>query len=428
MPPKKLFALDRRFFVSAVLASAFLLGVPGLTAAQGSAELRILAPQEGSLLRDGNLFLIEGIARNIRGGPPDRVEVSFDFDRDWEAAERTPEDPLRWRFLWEDPDPSMHRVRVRALGMGDGAVHEQSILVEVEDDWTSSFAIDNPYAVPGHFRKGQTHVHSRSSFDAWNSLSPVDLAREYQRLGYSFIAVTDHDVITNPVEAEDDRFVVIAAYESTSESGHISGLFVSQTVDPELAPQERLDHITAQGGMAILNHPGWRVGWSGADFGTLKGYVGFEIYNGVTSTTRRAERSVALWHEVLNAKGWANRVFAVAVDDAHDPEAMDRGWTQVKVPRLTEQAIRNALENGAFYASNGPTFSVLGVREGTLTAASPDAVTIRFIDQDLNVLSEGPPRLASYRPTGKERWVRIEAVAAEGQTAWSQPFWLFPTG
>ena len=33
---------------------------------------------------------------------------------------------------------------------------------------------------------------------------------------------------------------------------------------------------------------------------------------------------------------------------------------------------------------------------------------------------------ALYKPTGLERWVRVEATTADGKTAWSQPFWILP--
>ena len=39
---------------------------------------------------------------------------------------------------------------------------------------------------------------------------------------------------------------------------------------------------------------------------------------------------------------------------------------------------------------------------------------------------EGPAQLASYTPTGTEKWIRIEADSADGHTAWSQPFWMLP--
>jgi len=61
---------------------------------------------------------------------------------------------------------------------------------------------------------------------------------------------------------------------------------------------------------------------------------------------------------------------------------------------------------------------------GAIVAASPDANRIRFIDQDLNTVWEASAGWASYKPSGLERFVRVEAVAADGKTAWSQPFWI----
>jgi hypothetical protein len=388
--------------------------------------LHIVTPRHGSVLADGNLYQIKGTAIDAADGVVDKVEVAFDFDGAWRTAEwEATSEVNQWSYFWDDPTPGLHQIHARAHGLGDEIV-EESISVEVRDDWSTAFAIDNPYATPGTFRKGQIHVHSTNSFDGWTSLPPRELALEYRRRGYSFIAITDHDMISDVSDLQDDSFAVIPAYESTSESGHITALWVSQVVSPLLMPQIRLDHITTQGGMAVLNHPGWQVGWSATDFASLKGYFGFEIYNWATNTDLRAAHNVSLWHDVLNAKGWANRIWAVAVDDAHEPKAIDHGWIQLKVGRLSYQAIRQALQRGAFYASNGPTFSELGVASGAIIARSPDAATIRFIDQDLRVVAEGPAVQASYRPTGRERWIRVEAVRADGYTAWSQPFWLLP--
>jgi hypothetical protein len=178
--------------------------------------------------------------------------------------------------------------------------------------------------------------------------------------------------------------------------------------------------------MAILNHPGWTVGWQDADFLRLSGYFGFELFNAMTTTGFRSEKNAQVWHDVLNARGYANRVWAVAVDDAHEPRFMDVGWVVVKSAELSLPGVRRALENGAFYASNGPSFTTLGVMSDAITAVSPDASVIRFVDQDLKVVHEGPASGASYRPRGTERWVRVEAVMDDGRTAWSQPFWLVP--
>jgi hypothetical protein len=294
----------------------------------------------------------------------------------------------------------------------------------MSDLWTTPFTIDHPYARSGSFRKGQLHTHSTFSFDGWESLHPVSLAFDYRRRGYQFVAITDHDAIANPKEANDDAFLVIPAYESTSESGHITALFAQTVVSVDLPPQQRIEQMRADGGMTILNHPSWQVGWMGTDFSTLEGCFAFEIFNYATASAHRLTRNVELWHNVLNAKGLNSRIWAVAVDDAHTPDGIDHGWIMLKSPVLSEEAIRRSLESGGFYASNGPNFSLLGVMNGMITASSPDASTIRFIDHNNHIIHEGPGSWAAYAPNGSEPWIRVEAVMKDDRRGWSQPFWI----
>jgi histidinol phosphatase-like PHP family hydrolase len=311
------------------------------------------------------------------------------------------------------------------VGIGDSPEAKGAGHLGEEVAQSALYVIDNPYAVPGDFRKGQFHVHSTRSFDGWRSLSPTDLALAYRAKGYQFVAITDHDLVSYPTEVNGRDFLVLPAYESTSESGHIVGAFVQEVVSPRQTAQERIEAILSAGGIAILAHPGWRVGWAGTDLRTLRGFAGIEIYNGLTSSgDDRTARNLEKWHEVLNVHGRYARIWALAVDDAHAAGEIDKGWIMVKTQELSIAGLRSAIENGRFYASNGPSFGIIGVVDGAITVSSPDAAIVRFVDQDLRVVLEGPPSLASYRPTGKERWIRVEAVAQDGRTAWSQPFWI----
>ncbi len=417
--------------IIAALALALVggpIGVPSRTLAAFPLQsgVRILAPTEGSVVGDGNLFLVDVVAAAPAGGVADRVEVAFDADERWAPAQRDADDPTRWRHVWSDGAPGQHLVRVRAFGLRDMPLVEQRSAFEIGRGWSTPAVLDYPYAGRGAYWKGQLHTHSTFSFDGENSLPPGDLAVAYQRRGYHFLAITDHNLIAHPSEMNSDIFVAIPAYESTAASGHITGLFVQAVAPAQLPPQQRINHIRAAGGMAILDHPSWTVGWTGTDFRVLEGCFAFEVFNYLTRNPTREARNVALWHEVLNAKGPGARIWAVAVDDAHDDDDIDHGWVMLKAPALTEAAVRRALETGAFYASNGPSFSVLGVMNGAITASSPDARTIRFIDQYNRLLYEGPGKWAGYFPTGAEDWIRVEAVMADERRAWSQPFWIIP--
>ncbi len=224
----------------------------------------------------------------------------------------------------------------------------------------------------------------------------------------------------------DDSFTLLRGYESTNDSGHIVALDVNEVAPSSWRPQSRIDHINQRGGLAILAHPAWSIGWKDGDVMALQDYRGMEIFNGLTTAAGRTERAIQLWHEALNAKGYANRVWAVASDDSHNPEQMNKGWVMVKTPRLTPNALRRAIESGALYASNGPSFDTIGVMNGSIVASSAEADRIRFIDQDMNIVWEAPAGWADYKPSGLERWVRVEAITADGKTAWSQPFWILP--
>jgi hypothetical protein len=373
---------------------------------------------------DGNLVLIEALAVDRSDGVVDRVEVSFDSQEHWMLAERSAEDPHVWRYVWDSPETGLHEVRARAFGLENRPPVQSRVAFRMSEMWTTPFTIDHSYARSGSFRKGQLHTHSTFSFDGWESLHPVSLALDYRRRGYQFVAITDHDAIANPKEANDDAFRVIPAYESTSESGHITALFAQEVVSVDLTPQQRIEQMRADGGMAILNHPSWQVGWMGTDFSTLEGCFAFEIFNYATATANRLTRNVELWHSVLNAKRLNSRIWAVAVDDAHTPDGIDHGWIMLKSPVLSDDAIRQSLESGSFYASNGPSFSLLSVMNGAITASSPDASTIRFIDHNNHIIHEGPGFWAAYSPNGSEPWIRVEAVMKDERRAWSQPFWI----
>jgi hypothetical protein len=389
--------------------------------------LRITSPTDASSVGDGDLVLIEGTAIDPSDGDADRVEVAIGDTGAWAPAESDASEVGRWRYLWADPAPGVYRVRVRSLADNGATRAEQSINVQVDNTWSSPFIVDNPYATPGTYRKGQMHMHSTGSFDGWNSMQPAAYALEYKRRGYSFVVITDHDTVSYPSEVNDGTFIAIPGFESTSEKGHITASFTTKAISPDQPVQARLDAIGKNGGLAILAHPDWEVGWTIANFRDLHGFFAFEIFNGVTTTdVNREKRNAELWQATSNAKGWSKRLWAVAVDDAHTPDQIDKGWVMVKTSNLNEGEIRRSLERGAFYASNGPSFGTLGVLNGSIVASSPEAVTIRFINQDGVVVDESPAAWADYQPTGAERWVRVEAIARDGRMAWSQPFWLLP--
>ena len=212
--PKRPFLVG---LAAAALMPAAVLAGPLLSRDSALAtSFRIETPTSGSSVGDGNLVLVEIVAPDSQGAVVDGVEIGVDAGP-WERAERAQEDSARWRFLWMDPSPGPHQIRARAFGVEGNGPLEQSVGVEVVERSTTRFIVDNPYATPGSFRKGQLHTHSTQSFDGWEALHPSELALAYMRRGYQFVAITDHDKISYPAELGSDSFLLLPGYESTAE-------------------------------------------------------------------------------------------------------------------------------------------------------------------------------------------------------------------
>jgi len=130
------------------------------------------------------------------------------------------------------------------------------------------------------------HTHSRFSPDS--KLDPRDIVRTARELGLDGVAVTDHNAVDGAKSAAEyargfKDFVVIRATEVSTAEGHVLGYGVTELIPRELTPQETIEMIIAQGGIAVAAHP-YRF-WSGlGEEATLNaGFATYEVQNARTS-------------------------------------------------------------------------------------------------------------------------------------------------
>ncbi len=102
------------------------------------------------------------------------------------------------------------------------------------------------------------HIHSTYSSDS--TASPCDIVKQARAIGLDAIAVADHNTIKGSkatIEAAKDfkDLVVIPAMEISSSKGHIVALGISEDVNKGLSPEETVENIRDQGGIAIAAHP-----------------------------------------------------------------------------------------------------------------------------------------------------------------------------
>ena len=104
--------------------------------------------------------------------------------------------------------------------------------------------------------KIDTHIHSKYSKD---SITPLeDIIRYAQKIGLNAIAITDHDEIEGTwaiQKLEHEGLILIPGEEVSSTKGHIVALGINDYVKPLQTPEETVDQIHDNAGIAIAAHP-----------------------------------------------------------------------------------------------------------------------------------------------------------------------------
>lgn len=86
--------------------------------------------------------------------------------------------------------------------------------------------------------------------------APWKSVKAARRMGLDVLCITDHDTIKGGIKAQKyDKRLVVIGEEISSKGGEIIGLFLQEPVKPGLSPEETIDHIHEQDGIAIAPHP-----------------------------------------------------------------------------------------------------------------------------------------------------------------------------
>jgi predicted metal-dependent phosphoesterase TrpH len=102
------------------------------------------------------------------------------------------------------------------------------------------------------------HIHSIYSGDARSR--PEDIIKQAIAIGLDIIAISDHDSIKGSLLAceiakNKKNILVVPSIEITTNQGHILGFGVKTIIEPNLSPEETIERIHDEGGLAIVPHP-----------------------------------------------------------------------------------------------------------------------------------------------------------------------------
>ncbi len=267
------------------------------------------------------------------------------------------------------------------------------------------------------FYKGNLHCHSTLSDGA---LTPRKVKAFYRERGYDFLAVTDHRLLGEETHMEDGLLVLSGLemdFTLAGEALHLVGVGMDAAVaeaDLLRSPQACIDLMRAHGGRVILAHPAWSLN-SLSTVSGLQRLTAAEIYNSVSSYPWSADRADSS-HLLDVAFAHGVRLGLVASDDSHayDGEA-GRSFTVVQADALDAPSLLDALDHGRYYASQGPAFRRLSVRDGRIEVECSPVSHILFT-------SNRP--CGAYRVNPDETFVRVQLVDSQGRKAWSHPIWL----
>ncbi len=291
----------------------------------------------------------------------------------------------------------------------------------------------DPFTQDGNWYRANFHSHTTES----DGQTPVDQRiRQYRDGGYDILAVTDHNMVVDVAPRSTDEFLLINGSEIGSPGfrpGHrFHILCLNLPVDFDCQspdePNGLIARVNEVGGVAFLAHPYWSA-CNGQDMLALEGHAGIEVWCSSQWGGGHAVASVH-WDIGLDA---GLRFPAIATDDTHSPPGggwdLCAGWTMLKMPELTVEAVMEALRTGCFYASTGPEIHDFRVEDGMAYAECSPARQVRFMGwgpRGLRVWNRDGSLMTEARAEVNEHWcwVRLEVEGPDGRCAWANPIYL----
>ena len=316
------------------------------------------------------------------------------------------------------------------------------------------------YLLPesGQFYKANLHAHTDMSD---GHQTPEGVKELYQKMGYSIVAYTDHNVFVDRSHLCDDQFLALNGTELDingrnfgrgwvdMESCHINFIalepdnltvpFFHRTkylrknaskyvhlmkIDDTLPDYDRFytpECINEMfmggrrsGFFTVYNHP----------CGSLELYPTYirynymhamEMYNG------RFEYNPTVYDDMLRA---GKIIYCVGGDDNHSDEGSGHSWTMIKAENLDYRTVTNALMDGHFYSSQGPEIYDLYMEDGVMHVKTSDAQAIHF-----TTAARGKGQKSAFDPNGgyineaefavlpECVYVRVTVVGPNGKTA-----------
>jgi len=291
--------------------------------------------------------------------------------------------------------------------------------------------------------KGNTHTHTTNSD---GDTSPQEVVKWYKNNGYNFLAITDHNILTETEYLDQDpsdNFILIPGEEISSKNSlHLNALGIKKVISPSSGEskqeiiQKNVDNTRIVNGIPIINHPNFNWAISTEIIKNINSCYLFELYNGHPAVNNFGgggfQSTEEMWDDILSSD---KKIFAIASDDAHNFKEFSRtksnpgrGWIWVKAKNLTPVNILNSIENGKFYVSTGVDLKDIIFENNRIEIhiiRNRDfKYTTCFIGDNGKILEKSFNNPAKYQVKGNEKYIRTRVNCSDGSFAWTQPIIL----
>jgi hypothetical protein len=287
--------------------------------------------------------------------------------------------------------------------------------------------------------RANLHTHTINSD---GDSPPADVVAWYRDAGYDALAITDHDVLTDPAELRTiaGPMLLVRGEELTSGDVHVNGLGVPHALPPTLVGDVRtrlqgnVDSIRGAGAVPSVNHPNFRWQVRVDDLAELRDVRLFEIHNAGPEVNNRGGRDgfpdmETVWDLLLAA---GHRMVGIAVDDAHSFKVWGRqysnpgrAWMMIRAERAAEADLLSSLEAGDCYATTGVTLGEVATPGSELAIDVVPQWELHyrttFIGRGGRVLDIQDGLSARYRIRAGDGYLRARVDDSDGLSAWTQP-------
>ena len=311
-----------------------------------------------------------------------------------------------------------------------------------------ALALANPYAAVDweQWQQHRANLHTHTTISHGRA-TPAEAIDRYRELGYTVLALTDHDTMGPGGDRDDPRkaettwpwerygrnpaelgMVAIEGNE-VSKVDHIGSYFTGYGNAEVESPEQVIEEIGQRGGLAVMFHPGRydrSVEWYLELFARFNHLVGLEVSN----QTDRYPWDVDFWDDVLTASMPDKPIWGFANDDMHRIENVGRSWEVLLLPKLTAEHVREAMKTGRFYFSfvyepgrPAPIIQSIAVdaKARTIKIQADGHQQIYWISCG-RIVAKGST-FDARKARDPERYVRVQLRGEHGYT-FTQPFRL----